>query len=107
MTVSEAMKEAYQPITMEFYFQKGNGLFMVENEAVDSGDIFSPYTQERYHSPLEDECPEGYFQVDGLAVQKYMQQEGFEENSIKRSEPNSYFVNISWADNNDLFIIEH
>lgn len=49
----EARKIARQPIEMEAYFQVGLGLFLVESEAVESTDIFSPYTAERYKSPLE------------------------------------------------------
>ena len=55
MDEEEAKKEALEPLEMEMYFQSGQGLFLVESEAVESTDIFSPYTKERYHSPLEDD----------------------------------------------------
>ena len=53
MTEEEAKKYAYGPLCMELYVQPRQGVFMVEMEAVESTDIFSPYTQERYKSPLE------------------------------------------------------
>lgn len=31
---------------MEIIYEKGNGLFLVESEAIESGGITSPYTQE-------------------------------------------------------------
>lgn len=31
---------------MEIYYEKGSGLFSVESEALESGDIVSPYTKE-------------------------------------------------------------
>ena len=47
-----AKRLAKEPMEMEVYFQKGLGLFLVETEAVESTDIFSPYTAERYKSSL-------------------------------------------------------
>jgi hypothetical protein len=35
-------------IELEIYYERGTGLFAVECEAVDSGIIYSPYTQEEY-----------------------------------------------------------
>ena len=32
------------PIELEIYYEKDNGLFAVESEAVESGTIYSPYT---------------------------------------------------------------
>lgn len=31
---------------MEIYYEKGSGLFLVESEALENGDIVSPYTKE-------------------------------------------------------------
>ena len=32
---------------MEMYYEKGQGLFLVESEAIDNCDIVSPYTKEK------------------------------------------------------------
>ena len=42
----EAELEALEPIDMEFYYDINNGLFMVEEGAVESVDITNPYTGE-------------------------------------------------------------
>ena len=34
------------PFVMERYYEKGQGLFLVESEAIDNCDIVSPYTKE-------------------------------------------------------------
>ena len=34
------------PFVMEIYYERGSGLFLVESEALENGDIVSPYTQE-------------------------------------------------------------
>ena len=34
------------PFVMEMYYEKGQGLFLVESEAIDNCDIVSPYTKE-------------------------------------------------------------
>ena len=34
------------PFVMEMYYEKGQGLFLVESEAIDNCDIASPYTKE-------------------------------------------------------------
>ena len=34
------------PFVMEMYYEKGQGLFLVESEALDNCDIVSPYTKE-------------------------------------------------------------
>ena len=31
---------------MEIYYERGSGLFLVESEALENGDIVSPYTKE-------------------------------------------------------------
>ena len=47
----ETEKEAIEwiektPFVMEMYYEKGQGLFLVESEAIDNCDIVSPYTKE-------------------------------------------------------------
>lgn len=44
----EAEKLALEPIECEIYYEVGAGLFAVESEAVEFGDIYSPYTMEKY-----------------------------------------------------------
>lgn len=39
-------------IELEIYYEKGTGLFAVECEAVESGTIYSPYTQAEYEEAL-------------------------------------------------------
>ena len=34
------------PFVMEIYYERGSGLFLVESEALENGDIVSPYTKE-------------------------------------------------------------
>ena len=34
------------PFVMELYYEQGQGLFLVESEAIDNCDIVSPYTKE-------------------------------------------------------------
>ena len=34
------------PFVMEIYYERGSGLFLVESETLESGDIVSPYTKE-------------------------------------------------------------
>ena len=34
------------PFVMEMYYEKGQGLFLVESDAIDNCDIVSPYTKE-------------------------------------------------------------
>ena len=44
------------PIQMELYYEKGQGLIMVESDALDSGcDVCSPYTKEPFEQ-IENEC---------------------------------------------------
>lgn len=41
---------------MELYYEKGQGLIMVESDALDSGcDVCSPYTKEPFEQ-IENEC---------------------------------------------------
>ena len=35
------------PFVIEMYYEKGQGLFLVESEAIDNCDIVSPYTKEK------------------------------------------------------------
>lgn len=44
MSKEEAEKVALEPIELELYYEVGYGLWAVESEAVESGDIISPYT---------------------------------------------------------------
>lgn len=46
MTEDEAEKHLLQPIQLELFYDYGLGLFGVESEAVESTDIYSPYTGE-------------------------------------------------------------
>lgn len=46
LSQEEAELEALEPIDMEFYYDINNGLFMVEEGAVESIDITNPYTGE-------------------------------------------------------------
>jgi len=49
MTREEAETAVAQmQIELEIYYEKGHGLFAVETEAVDSGTIYSPYSNEVY-----------------------------------------------------------
>lgn len=49
-TEEEAIKWIEKtPFKMEMYYEKGQGLFLVESEALDMGeDVFSPYTKEPF-----------------------------------------------------------
>jgi len=40
-------------VELELYYQPGAGIFAVESEAVESTDIFSPYTKEQYEDFVE------------------------------------------------------
>ena len=40
-------------IELEIYYERGAGLFAVECGAVESGTIYSPYTQEEYLSCID------------------------------------------------------
>lgn len=42
------------PIELEVYYEKGTGLFAVQSDAVESGTIYSPYTQELLNDTEED-----------------------------------------------------
>lgn len=42
------------PLEMELYYSIDNGLFMVEAEAVEGGDIVNPYTGEKLEESDED-----------------------------------------------------
>ena len=53
LTFDEAKKMANEPLEMEVYFQRDEGLFLVESEAVANTEIFSPYTAKRYKASLE------------------------------------------------------
>lgn len=46
MTEDEAKESLLQPIPLELFYDYGLGLFGVESEAVESTDIYSPYTGE-------------------------------------------------------------
>jgi len=43
-TEEGARVESHENIEMEFYYEKGSGLFAVESEAVETNTIISPYT---------------------------------------------------------------
>jgi len=54
MTEEEARHEISTiPIEMEFYYEVGAGLMMVESGAVESGVIYSPYSGELYEDSDE------------------------------------------------------
>lgn len=46
MTKAEAVAYMIQPIGLELYYDENNGLFAVEPGAVESANIFNPYTGE-------------------------------------------------------------
>lgn len=56
MTEDEA-REAItsQPFVLELVYHPNYGLFAVESEAIDSTEIFSPYTGEEIYSPYDEE----------------------------------------------------
>lgn len=47
MTKAEAVAQMFQPVELELYFDPDSGLFAVEPEAVDSTEIYNPYTKEK------------------------------------------------------------
>lgn len=46
MTKAEAVAQMIQPFELELYFDPDSGLFAVESGAVDSTEIYNPYTKE-------------------------------------------------------------
>jgi len=48
LSLKDAENIISNPIELEIYYEIDNGLMCVEAEAVESGTIFSPYTQEQY-----------------------------------------------------------
>ena len=46
MTKAEAVACMIQPMELELYYDENNGLFAVELEAVESVNMFNPYTGE-------------------------------------------------------------
>lgn len=47
-TEKEAQRDAQKAIPMEMIYEKGQGLFMIEQEVIGSATIFSPYTGRAY-----------------------------------------------------------
>ncbi len=46
MTEEEAERDLLHPMQLELFYDIGRGLFAVESEAVDSTEIYNPYTGE-------------------------------------------------------------
>ena len=46
MTKEQAEADALQPIIVEMYYDQNAGIFLVESEAIETGNIYNPYSGE-------------------------------------------------------------
>ena len=55
LTIQQAKEYIYTtPFQMELYYQTDCGAFMVESEAIESTEIYNPYTGEQLEEYIED-----------------------------------------------------